>query len=397
MSAWHYDALDQKGKSKKGILEADSERQARQLLREQGLIPLAVSPTKKVLSTQKNRFSADTLCLFTRQLATLLPALPVEESLEGVAEQTENHKVRTVVMGVRSKVLEGHSLAEAMNEFPKAFPELYRATVAAGEQTGRLDTVLSKLADYTEQEQKTRQKVQQALIYPILMLTVSFAIIGFLLSFVVPKIIEVFSESHQVLPPMTRALISISHFLKSNGFYLFVMILMGVVVFLRVLKNPVAKYRIHRFLLKIPILSWLIKSTDLARYIHTFSILFSSGVSVLETMRVSANLVSNLYMREAFQKATDKVREGTAITRALKETHFLDPMSIHLIGSGEKSGQIANMMDRSATHLDNEVRRVIDTALTLLEPIIILAMGGIVLFIVLATLLPIFSMEQLVG
>ncbi|AAU27445.1 TPA: type II secretion system protein GspF [Legionella pneumophila] len=399
MGAYQYQALKVNGSISKGVIEADSERHARQLLREQGLIPTQVQTlTQQRAASSKSKVSAADLALLTRQLATLLAAgIPVEESLRGVSEQTEKDKVRELIIGVRSKVLEGYGLAQAMAQYPNAFPELYRATVGSGEQTGRLDVVLEKLADYTEKQQQTRQKVQQALIYPLLMIIVSTAIISFLLTFVVPKIIDVFTESGQTLPPMTKLLINLSQFIKSYGLYSLVTIIVALIGFKKSLSNIKIKTAWHQFMLKLPIVSYLVKTINVARYIHTFGILFAAGVSVLETMRVSSSLVTNIVMRQAFDFATLRVREGSGISEALKETKFISPMAIHLIASGEKSGQLSDMMERSASHLDNEVNRLIETSLTLLEPMVILLMGAVVLFIVLATLLPIFSMEQLVA
>lgn len=399
MGAYHYQALNKTGNTTKGVIEADSERHARQLLRERGMIPTQIRTlAKQQQARRKDKLSAQDLALLTRQLATLLSAgIPVEESLRGVSEQTEKDKVRELIIGVRAKVVEGYALAQAMGEFPNAFPELYRATVGAGEQTGRLDLVLEKLADYTENQQETKQKIQQALIYPSLMIVVSTAIISFLLAFVVPKIIEVFTNSGQSLPAMTQVLMTISAFIKSYGLIILLVIIVSFIAFKKSLSNINIRTKWHRLLLKLPITSYLSRSVNVARYIHTFGILFAAGVSVLETMRVSASLVTNLVIRNAFDQATVRVREGTAINQALKETGFLNPMATHLIASGEKSGQISGMMERAASHLDSEVKRLIDTALTLLEPMVILFMGAVVLFIVLATLLPIFSMDQLVG
>ena len=398
MGAYQYQALKKSGNTFNGVIEADSERHARQLIREQGMIPVQVDTLKKRrLLKHRDKLSAADLSLLTRQLATLLAAgIPIEESLRGVAEQSEKSSVRQLIIGLRSKVMEGYALAQAMSDYPQAFPDLYRATVAAGEQTGRLDLVLEKLADYTENQQKTRQKIQQALIYPALMIVVSTAIISFLLAFVVPKIIEVFTSSGQSLPNMTLVLLNMSTFVKSYGLYLLFVSVLLIAGFKQSLKNPNIKRQWHRIILKLPIANYLVKSVNVARYIHTFGILFSASVNVLETMRVSASLVTNLVMRNAFDVAATRVREGTSISLALKDTRFLSPMAAHLIASGEKSGQLAAMMERAAMHMDKEVQRLIDTALTLLEPLVILFMGAVVLFIVLATLLPIFSMEQLV-
>lgn len=398
MGAYQYQALKKNGSTSKGVLEADSDRHARQLLREQGLIPTQIQAlSQQRTGNTKSKLTAADLSLLTRQLATLLAAgIPVEESLRGVSEQTEKDKVRELIMGIRAKVLEGYGLAQAMAQYPNAFPELYRATVGSGEQTGRLDLVLEKLADYTENQQGTRQKVQQALIYPLLMIIVSIAIISFLLTFVVPKIIEVFTSSGQTLPAMTQLLITASVFIKSYGLYTVAVLILALLAFKKSLNNIKIKTAWHKMILRLPIVSYLVKTINVARYIHTFGILFAAGVSVLETMRVAGSLVTNVVMRQAFDTATLRVREGSGISEALKEAKYISPMAIHLIASGEKSGQLSNMMERAANHLDNEVKRLIDTSLTLLEPMVILLMGAVVLFIVLATLLPIFSMEQLV-
>ena len=398
MGAYQYQAINKSGNNAKGVIEADSERHARQLLREQNLIPTLVQTLKKSnISKNKDKISVQDLALFTRQLATLLAAgIPVEESLRGVSEQTEKDKIKKLIIGVRAKVLEGYSLAQALAEYPSVFPELYCATVAAGDQTGKLFEILQKLADYTEGQQQIRQKIQQALIYPALMIIISTTIISFLLTFVVPKIIEVFTTSNQSLPNMTLVLISISSFVKSYGIYTLIIFTLIFLIFIKSLKKPNIRLIWHRTLLKIPIISYLIITINVSRYIHTFAILFAAGVNVLETMKVSASLVTNNVMKLAFETAASRVREGTSISIALKETGYINSMATHLIGSGEKSGEIAMMMERAAIYLDNDLKRLIDTALTLLEPLVILLMGGVVLFIVLATLLPIFSMEQLV-
>ncbi len=399
MTAFQYHALDASGETKKGIIEADSERQARDSVRQQGLIPTHVQLVKSNRGFGRaQRLQTADLALLTRQMATLLSAgIPIDEALQGVIEQTEKNKVTEILIGLRAKVTQGYSLAQAMSEYPGAFPELYRATVGSGEQTGQLDIVLSKLADYTEQQQENRQKAMQALIYPSLMIMVSIGIIGFLLAYVVPKIIDVFITSGQTLPIMTKVLINISYFIQHYGIFIIIglMALFGLLRY--ALTFPTWRWRWDAIKLNLPISSYLIRSSNGARYIHTFAILFSAGVSVLETMRVGSQLIGNLVMRQAFDQASVKVKEGGSISQSLKETGFLTPMTIHLISSGERSGQIAELMEKAANHTDNELKRLIDTALTLLEPMVILIMGAVVLFIVLATLLPIFSMEQLIS
>lgn len=395
MGAYQYQALTKTGRYCKGVIEADSEQHARTLLRSKNLLPTAVGLVKKRHRHAKETMSVQALALLTRQLSTLLKAgIPMDEALRSVAEQSDHKTVRQCIISIRSKVMEGYALAHAMSEYPKAFPELYRATIAAGEHTGRLDLVLDKLADYTEQQQKTRQKIQNALIYPAVMLFVSFSIVGFLLTFVVPKIIEVFHSTGQSLPIMTRVLIHLSHGLQSYGLLALVLLLCCSLLFKRGLSHPVFRLKWDGFLLRLPLISHLIITINASRYIHTFSILFSAGSSVLETMRVSSRLVTNRVMRQRFDEAALRVKEGEAISQSLKDTSFIGIMAAHLLSSGEKSGQLAMMMERSAQQLDDDVRGRIDMALTLLEPLIILLMGSMVLFIVLATLLPIFSMEQ---
>lgn len=399
MSTYHYQALHPKGRACKGMIEAESERQARRLLRDQGLIPTHVKLFKKrTFPTRRPLLSTAALALFTRQLATLLAAgLPIDESLHSVAAQSEQNNVRQLIVDLRSKIVEGYSLAQAMGNYPDAFPELYRATVSAGEQTGRLDLILEKLADHTEKQQNIRQKVQHALIYPLLMMTLSGAIVGFLLAFVVPKIMDVFQSSGQALPVLTRLLLSFSSFLKQDGWLTLGGLLALMIGFNATLKtNTTVRMRYHRFLLRLPLLGRLIRTINIARYMHTFGMLFHAGVSVLEAMRVSSSLIHHKPIQAAFEQASVRVREGVSIGQALKDTSYLPPMASHLIASGEKSGQLATMMERAAQQLDHEVQQTIDTALTLLEPLIILLMGGVVLFIVLSILLPIFSMEQLV-
>jgi len=399
MSAFQYTAINDKGKESKGIIEADSLRHARTLLKEKSLHPLAVSPIKQSTTAKSSsKLNANELSLITRQLATLITAsIPLDEALNGVSEQTDKPKARAILLGVRAKVLEGYSLAQALSEFPHAFPEIYCATVASGEQTGKLDVILQKLADYTEAQQGIKQKVQNALIYPSIMILVSIGIVSFLLAFVVPKIIEVFTSSHQTLPIATLAMITISSFIQNKGLYVLAIVIIGIVAFKFSLRNPNVKEKWHRLLLRLPLIAFMVKTTNVSRYIHTFGILFASGVNVLETMRVGAEVVNNVVIKASFDEAHTKVREGANISQALKETQYLNPMAIHLIASGEKSGQLAEMMEKTANHMDAEVQRLINTGLTLLEPMVILIMGGIVMFIVLATLLPIFSMEQLVS
>ena len=405
MGAFQYQAISLKGSKQKGIIEADSFKQARQLLREQGLTPLTVEHAQKKMSAikikafGKPQVSSKELALMTRQLATLLAAgLPVEEVLAAVGEQTEKSRTKGLILAVRSKVLEGHSLAAALRDYPEAFTELYCSTVAAGEKSGHLDIVLQRLADYTEQQFHMRQKIQQALIYPSIMVLVAVAIVGFLLEYVVPKMISVYSNIGQDLPGMTQFLISLSSHLKQYG--LFILISLGVVFFLfrrTMKKNVTFRKKVHHALLRIPIIGNAIKVANTARFSRTFAILSSAGVPVLEAMGISSKLITNLPIRAAVEEATNRVREGANISLTLRQTTFFPPMSIHLIASGESSGQLENMLERAANNQDGEITRLIETTLALFEPAIILIMGVVVLFIVLAILLPIFQLDQFTG
>ncbi len=408
MAAFHYTAINTAGIQQKGVIEAESAKHARQLLREKHLTPLNLVAAheknmQKTISflkmSRKQSITVKELALMTRQMATLLNAgLPVEEVLTAVAEQTEKSNTKGLILSVRSKVLEGHALASALRDFPGSFSNLYCSTVAAGEKSGHLDVVLQRLADYTEQQYETRQKIMHALIYPAIMILVAIGIVGFLLEYVVPKMIAVYSNISQQLPTMTKVLIAFSTEVQSYGLYVLLAIIISIVLFrYRMKKNAAFREKIHGIILRIPIIGNATKVTNTARFSRTFAILSSAGVSVLEAMTISSALITNLTIRHAVEEAVKHVREGASIYLALKQTTFFPPMSIHLIASGESSGQLENMLERAANNQDSDIRRLIETSLALFEPAIILIMGGIVLFIVLAVLLPIFQLDQFNG
>lgn len=405
MAAFHYTAINAKGEKQKGILEAESAKQARQQLRDKHLTPLEVYPPQQkttlfsVKSLRRQTISSKELALITRQLATLIGAgLPVEEVLTAVANQTEKHRIKGLMLSVRSKVLEGHALASALGDFPDAFSPLYRATVAAGEKSGHLEKVLQRLADYTEQQFQMRQKIQNALIYPMIMLLVATGIVGFLLEYVVPKMISVYSNIGQTLPLLTRILIAISSGITRYGIVILFFIGLVIFFFHRTLKKNIRfREKIHHLLLHIPIVGNAIQVVNTARFSRTFAILSSAGVSILEAMAIASALITHLPIRKAVEEAASRVREGANIHLALKQTTFFPPMSIHLIASGEASGQLETMLERAANNQDNDISRLIETSLALFEPALILLMGIIVLFIVLAVLLPIFQLDQFTG
>lgn len=403
MGAFNYEALSDDGKHQKGVLIADTERQVRQKLRDQGLTPLEVTTVSKRATRKFRSFTLTTkrvshadLALITRQMATLLSAgIPLDEVLTGVANQTDKSHIKSILLGVRSKVMEGHPLATGMNDFPGVFPRLYRATVASGEKSGKLDQVLLKLAEYIEKQHYIYRKIRQALIYPSMMTMVSISIVIFLLIYVVPKIINVFSQTNQTLPTATIILITISHFIKKCGLYLLGLMVVGGYAFKRCLKKTNFREKYDRFLLKLPILGKNIRTINSARFARTFGILNAASVPVLEAMKTASQLITPLPMRNAVEAAIEQVREGTSIHLALQKTNYFSPMFVHLVASGETSGQLETMLQKAAINQESDVEALIEGSLTLFEPIMILVMGGVVLFIVLAIMLPIFALDQI--
>ncbi len=397
MPAYQYQALTQSGASLKGIIEADGAKSAREKLRDKGLIIVEIQLLKSYHKTDKLKISRQNLSLITRQLATLLKArLTIEEALKGVAEQNDKPRIKEMILAIRDKVLEGQSLSQGLSMFPRVFSNLFVSTVAAGEQTGELSVILNRLADYVETQQKTQQKIQQALIYPSLMVFISTAIIIFLLTFVVPKIINVFDSTGQALPNITLILIDISTFLKNYGVFLIAFIVMFIFAIKYVLSRPDMKPRWHEFILKLPIISYISKTVNTARFSHTLAILSKAGVPILKSMKIATQLVNNLAIKSRLATARNAVKEGQSLALALRRTEVFNAMTLHLVASGENSGELEEMLEHAAMNQDNDINQLISTGLTLFEPLIILFMGAVVLFIVLATLLPIFSMDQLV-
>jgi general secretion pathway protein F len=404
MGAFEYTALDAQGRERKGLIEGDTPKHVRQLLREKQLLPMDIQETaqQELKQSRRKRFlrrglSALDLAMLTRQLATLLRSgLPLEETLQAVAEQTEKPRVQRIILGVRSKVVEGHPLADGLRDFPQAFPEIYRATVSAGEQSGKLDQVLERLSDYTESRQVMGQTVSNALVYPIVLLVLSFAIVSFLLAYVVPQVVAVFQSSNQELPIATKILIGMSDAIRHYWFY--GLIIIGALVwgFLRWLKGAEARLRFDRFLLRLPVVGKLIRGLNTGRFSRTFSILTASAVPVLEALRISAEVVTNMPMKRAVEEAALRVREGAPIGRALAARKLFPPMMIHLISSGESSGELEKMLERAATNQEREMDGLLSNMTNLLGPLMVVFMGGIVMFIVIALLLPIFQLNDLV-
>ncbi|HEY9135149.1 MAG TPA: type II secretion system inner membrane protein GspF [Pseudomonadales bacterium] len=406
MPAFEYSALNEKGREKKGVLEGDSPRQIRQKLREKNWVPLTVELTKqkeKSISSIRifsggAKISAKDLSLITRQLATLIQAgLAVEEAVGAVARQTEKQKVKSMLLAIRSRVLEGHSFAIALAEYPRSFPELYRATVAAGEESGHLDKVLEQLADFTERRHATQQKVQQALLYPVILLIFAILIVAGMLGFIVPKLVMAFENSGGTLPLLTQWLIAASEFTKAWGVYIFILAILSVFAFRYSLKLEKNRFRFHRFVMKVPLYNKIVIGGDTSRFASTLSILASSGVPLVEALKIAAQVMANLCIKEAVRDVTTKMREGSSLNRALEPCGYFSPMMIQMIASGEASGELETMLDRVALSQERDLESLVSTIVSLFEPLILVIMGVMVLLMVLAIMLPIVSMNDLVS
>jgi general secretion pathway protein F len=416
MGAYEFVVLDEKGKKRKGVLEGDNPRQVRSQLRKKQLTPISVKEVDagqipKTRATIEKGFDLQNisftlfkpkigitdLAIITRQLSTLTRSgMQIEAALNIVGKQTDKPTIKKIFMAVRSSVLEGRSFQDGLAEFPNSFSDLYRATVGAGEKSGHLGGVLERLADYTEQSQQMRQKIQLALFYPAILSVMAVLVTIALMVYVVPQVVQVFDNIGQELPALTRNLIATSEFLQNYGLYLLVAIVLAIILFKNAMRSDLFKERFQRLVLQLPLIGRLSKSINSARFTRTFSILSSSGVDVLEAMRISAQVIANLPMREAVNEAAKKVREGAGLANSLEASRLFPPMTLSLISSGESAGNLDEMMARSAENQDREVETTIAAVMGLFEPLLILAMGGIVLTIVLAILLPIFDLNQMV-
>jgi len=399
MPAFAYQALDSSGKTQRGVMQGDTARSVRASLRERGMNPLEVAPVvenAQRASMFRRGLSSAQLALLTRQLATLLKAgLPLDEALAALSEQNDDQRVRTLVVSLRSRVMEGSGLSAALAE-SESFPEIYLASIAAGEQSGRLDQVLSRLADYTEARDALKQKVWAALAYPILLTIVAVAVVTGLLVYVVPQIVGVFMQMHQALPWPTRALLALSAFLQVWGWLLLVFLIVAAVGGRLALRAEQVRFSWHEFLLKVPFVGRLIRAANTARCTRTLSLLTASAVPLLESLSIGAQVMPNLPMRAAVKRAAVKVREGTSFSRALGDSGYFPSVALRLIASGERAGELERMLDEAANHQSRELDRWMSTITAIIGPLVILMVGAMVLFIVLAILLPIFEMNQMV-
>lgn len=404
MAAFVYEVLDESGRKRSGVLEGDSARQIRQQLRDKGWTPLKVEASvaqeqrRQASSLFSGSISAADLSLVTRQLATLIHAgLPVEEALRAVSRQSEQQRISSMMLAVRAKVVEGHTLAWALEQFPGSFPELYRATVAAGEQSGHLDLVLEQLADYTERRYDLLRTVRGALIYPIVLVLFSTLIVGVLLTVAVPKIVSVFERTKQELPLPTQILIAVSDFMKHWWWALAIVVIGAVVLFIRAMREEAFRRRVHAFLLRAPVIRRLVRGADAARFASTLSILMASGVPLVDALRIAGQVTTNLLIRDAIKQASVKVQEGGSLNRALDTGGYFPPMMIQMIASGENSGELDTMLARAALAQEKDLQVTIGAFLALFGPLVLVLMAVLVFGIVLAMLMPIINMNNMIG
>ena len=405
MAAFRYEAIESDGRTARGVIEADGLRQARARIRELGLVVVKVDTvTQETLHTGSGQrwrlrrgISSSQLSMLTRQLATLLEAgLPLEQSFNALIEQSEDESVRHILAGVRSELLAGRTLAQAMGLYTSVFPDIYRALIKAGEASGELGHVMLRLADYTESRQVLRQKVVLAFVYPAIVTVVALCVVLGLLIYVVPQVVSVFQQSQQTLPLLTRLLIGLSSALQATWMYLLLALAGGAFLVRTLLKREEIRFQWHLRLLRLPMIGRLVRGLNTARMASTLAILAGSGVPLLVSLQAAAGVVTNLPMRRALEEAAKKVREGVTLSRALAISGLFPPILVHLIGSGESSGKLDAMLERAATQQEQEIGSYTSVLTSLLEPVLILLMGGVVLTIVLAILMPIIEMNQMV-
>ena len=400
MEAFQYQALDADGRAVSGVVQADNARQARGQLRAQGLLPSQIEQVdarERAGKAWARGLSGAELSLLTRQMATLLDSgLTMEQALNALIEEAAEPLTREVLTGVKTEVTAGLSLAAAMAAYEKSFPDFYRALVDGGEESGALPTVLQHLAEYLDGRQALRQKTSLALLYPILVTLVAITIVTGLLVYVVPQVVQVFAQSRQHLPWLTRALIALSDFLRATWPYLLALLAAAAYTARALLRRPDMRRRWHGFLLRLPWLGPLVRGVNTARFASTLAILVGGGVPLLSALNSGARVMGNVVMSEATERAIGRVREGASLARALGETRAFPPLLVHLVASGETSGKLERMLERAAQLETRALERRLAVFLTLLEPLMILLMGGVVLLIVLAILLPIMQINQLV-
>ena len=412
MGAYEYQALDVRGRTRKGVSSGDSARQVRQQLRDKGLTPMNVVAVAddsvsaggttarpgEPRGVRRTRIRIGELAVITRQFATLLGSgLTVEESLSALIQQAEGHQAKSVLSGIRSSVTEGHSLAESTSRYPRSFPDIFTASVEAGEQSGNLDEVLERLAEYIETRQGIQQRIGVALIYPIILTVVAVLIVVALLVYVVPQVVKVFEDTGQKLPVLTEMLISTSEFMVDYWLWLVAILILAFTAGVLALKNDSVRFKLHGIFLKMPGIRRLSRGVNTARMSRTLAIMAGSGVPILSAMRASEGVMSNLVLQKNLTDAAGEVAEGVSIHRALARSGNFPPLLTQMVASGEQSGRLGEMLDKAANALERELESRIAVLVGLFEPVMILVMGGVVLVIVLAILLPIFDLNQIIG
>jgi len=398
MGAFRWEAVDVQGRMKQGVLEADNARAVRDQLRAGGLTPTAVdAAAARSDAFSLVRLPAPLLAMTTRQLATLtLSGMPLDQALSAVAEQADDSRAAKLAAQLREQVASGESLPSALARYPRAFSPLYRGLVGAGAERGRLAEVLARLADYLEAREALRQKVILALIYPAVVTVIAFGVIAVLLVYVVPQVVSVYQQSRQTLPWLTQALIASSGFFRATGLLWLGAIVVALAAFAVALRRASFRARWHAFLLRLPVVGRLLRSLDTARFASTLAILTGSGAPLLRSLDAAAEVVRRLPLRDAAMRAAALVREGVALSRALREQKVFSPVLIHLVANGEQSGRLAPMLERAAEELERDAERRLAWLAALLQPALIVVMGAIVLVLVLAVMLPIVSMNQLI-
>lgn len=398
MANYQYQALTATGKQERGSLTADNLRDARQQLREKGLVVLMLKESETGRFQRRRRLASRDIALATRQLATLVAAsLPLDQALQAVAQQSEKKEIRHLFQQLKNSITEGHSLAAAFGTFPAVFSRMYCAMIAAGELSGHLPLVLQRLAVYEEQRQKLKGQLMQATLYPLVLTLVACSVVTILLVAGVPKVVEQFVAMKQALPMTTQSLILISDFLRDHG--LKIAVTSGALALANRywLKDPARRLKRHQQRLSWPVIGRLIRVINTARYARTLSILNSSAVPLLDAMRISASVVNNDYARQLLNQAEEKVREGESFYLALQKTRFFSPMMLQMVAAGEQSGRLDEMLERSADLQEEQLSQQIALALGLFEPVLVITMASVVLFIILAILQPVLQMNEMIG
>lgn len=405
MAAFEYKALDAKGKTVKGVIEADTARSARQLLREKALVTLEIEQAhvkeKRQQSVSigfKRGISTNELSLITRQLATLVQAtMPLEECLKALAEQTEKPRLKSMLTSVRARVVEGYTLSDSLADYPHVFDQLFRAMVSAGEKSGHLGTILERLADYVENSQEIKSKLTQAMVYPMVLTVSAVAIVSFLLATVVPDIVGQFVSTGAELPGMTKVLLAASDFVTNWGWLVLLLIIGSIFITKTMLKKEKNRLAWDRKILSMPVIGRVSRGLHTSRFARTLAICTSSAIPLLDGMKVAADVITNSWVKTKVLEASDRVREGTSLRVALDKSQLFPPMMLHMIASGERSGELEPMLTRAADNQDRDFESQVNIALGIFSPLLVVVMAGIVLFIVVATLMPIIQLNTVVG